>query len=86
MPASRKPKLDPGEAMRQQAAARQRRRRQRLREAQAQSVAVLLTKEQGTKLNALMASGYAPDKSSALAKGLDEAYEREMTRERKKIR
>lgn len=55
---------------------RQQRRRQTLREAGAQTVDVLLSNVQGKRLDALLADGYASDKSAVLAKGLDEAYER----------
>jgi hypothetical protein len=57
---------------------RQRRRRQRLRELNSPRVQVLLTEEQDRKVDALLTSGYAPDKSSVLAKSLDEAFAREI--------
>jgi hypothetical protein len=60
------------------AALRQRRRRQRLQELKASTVDVLLTEEQGKRLQTLLTAGYAPDKSSVLAKSLDEAFEREI--------
>lgn len=60
------------------AAQRQQRRRQRLKELQARTVGVVLNKEQGQKLDSLLAAGYALDQSSVLVKGLDEAYEREI--------
>jgi len=44
----------------------------------ASTVDVLLTEEQGQRLETLLTAGYAPDKSSVLAKSLDEAFEREI--------
>lgn len=76
----------PNDTARQLAAARQRRRRERLKEMEAQTVTVLLSKDQAAKLDYLLALGYAPDKSSILAKGIDEAYERETRRVAKKTK
>ena len=59
------------------AALRQQRRRNRLKELQAQKVVVILSKDQIIHLDDLVASGYAPDRSSALAKGMDEVVERQ---------
>lgn len=58
------------------AALRQQRRRDRLKELQARKVAVLLNKEQVDRLDSLLVSGYASDRSAVLAKGMDEAFER----------
>ncbi len=63
------------------AALRQQRRRDRLKELQARKVMAVLSKEQGSRLDKLLAIGYAPDQSAALAKGLDEAFERETKRQ-----
>lgn len=61
-------KVDPTAALRQQ------RRRDRLKEMQAQKVGVVLNKEQIIRLDVLVTSGYAPDRSSALVKGMEEAF------------
>ena len=37
-----------------------------------------LTEDQGNMVEALLANGYAPDKSSVLAKGAEEAFVREI--------
>lgn len=58
------------------AAARQQRRRDRLKELQMHKVVVLLNKDQLIRLESLLESGYADDRSSVLAKGLDEAFGR----------
>lgn len=55
---------------------RQRRRRKRLSELNASIVNVVLTEEQGLRLDTLLTIGYAADKNAALAKSLDEAFER----------
>lgn len=60
------------------AALRERRRRQPLQELKASTVDVMLTEEQGQRLETLLTAGYAPDKSSVLAKSPDEAFEREI--------
>lgn len=58
------------------AALRQQRRRDRLKELQAQKVGVVLSKDQIIRLDHLVTSGYAPDRSTALIKGMNEAFER----------
>lgn len=65
-PRSTKKPSDPTAAVRQQ------RRRQRLKR-----VEVLLTEERAAKLDSLLANGYAPDRQAILAKGLDEAFDRQ---------
>ena len=58
------------------AAVRQQRRRKKIKEQQGRSVRVVLTKDQGDHLDALLDSGYARDQSSVMAKALDETYDR----------
>jgi hypothetical protein len=59
------------------AALRQQRRRERLKNIEAKTVDVLLSKEQGKRLDRLVATGYAATQSAVLSKALDEAFERQ---------
>lgn len=64
------PQPDPTAALRQQ------RRRDRLKELQVKKVIAVFNKDQIIRLDYLVGSGYAPDRSTALVKGMDEAFER----------
>ncbi|MHB0929110.1 MAG: hypothetical protein ACYC3W_09315 [Candidatus Nanopelagicales bacterium] len=60
------------------AALRQQRRRDRLKAQQSKKIVTILTQDQTEKLRQLQVIGYAPDQSTILARGLDEAYAREI--------
>lgn len=58
------------------ATARQRRRRQKFKEQNLKPVLTYLNPDQQDRLDALLEGGYAPSQEAALAKGVDDAFER----------